>query len=35
MLDARGIIAGLTLFNTKAHIMRAALEAAAFQVTQP
>jgi len=30
-LDARGIIAGLTRFSTKAHIARAALEAAAFQ----
>jgi glycerol kinase len=32
--DARGLIAGLTLYNTKAHIVRAALEAAAFQVTE-
>ena len=30
--DARGLIVGLTGFNTKAHIVRAALEAAAFQV---
>lgn len=29
--DARGIIAGLTRFSTKAHIARAALEAAAYQ----
>ncbi|MBY6241085.1 glycerol kinase GlpK [Methylosinus sp. Sm6] len=29
--DARGLIAGLTRFSTKAHIARAALEAAAFQ----
>ena len=32
--DARGIIAGLTGFNTKAHITRAALEAAAFQTNE-
>ena len=32
--DARGLIAGLTLYNTKAHVVRAALEAAAFQVTE-
>jgi glycerol kinase len=32
--DARGIIAGLTAFNTRAHIVRAALEAAAFQTTE-
>ena len=31
--DARGLIVGLTGFNTKAHIVRAALEAAAFQVS--
>jgi hypothetical protein len=30
--DARGLIVGLTGFNTKAHIVRAALEASAFQV---
>ena len=30
--DARGVIAGLTRFSTKAHIARAALEATAFQV---
>jgi glycerol kinase len=29
--DARGLIAGLTRFSTKAHVARAALEAAAFQ----
>ena len=32
--DARGVIAGLTLFSTKAHIARAALEAAAFQTRE-
>lgn len=32
--DARGIIAGLTAYNTKAHIVRAALEASAFQTTE-
>jgi glycerol kinase len=30
--DARGVIAGLTRFATKAHIARAALEAVAYQV---
>ena len=30
--DARGLIVGLTLYNTKAHVVRAAIEAAAFQV---
>ena len=30
--DARGILAGLTRYTTKAHIARAALEATAFQV---
>src|SRR4029077_7053644 len=30
--DARGVIAGLTRYATKAHIARAALEATAFQV---
>jgi glycerol kinase len=30
--DARGVIAGLTRFSTKAHVARAALEATAFQV---
>src|SRR4029077_9111759 len=30
--DARGVIAGLTRFSTKAHIARAALEATAYQV---
>lgn len=29
--DARGIIAGLTAYNTRQHIVRAALEATAFQ----
>ncbi|MFM5892888.1 MAG: FGGY-family carbohydrate kinase, partial [Novosphingobium sp.] len=32
--SARGIIAGLTRFATKAHIARAALEAVAFQVRE-
>jgi glycerol kinase len=32
--DARGIIAGLTAYNTKAHIVRAALEASAFQTIE-
>jgi hypothetical protein len=32
--DARGIIVGLTAYNTKAHITRAALEAAAFQTNE-
>ena len=32
--DARGIIAGLTAYNNKYHIIRAALEAAAFQTSQ-
>eukprot|EP01038_Epipyxis_sp_PR26KG_P005381 gene5381-7460_t len=31
--DACGIIVGLSAFHTKAHIIRAAIEAAAFQVT--
>ena len=30
--DARGVIAGLTRYATKAHIARAALEATAYQV---
>ncbi len=30
--DARGVIAGLTRFSTRAHIARAALEATAYQV---
>jgi glycerol kinase len=30
--DARGVIAGLTRFATKAHVARAALEATAYQV---
>jgi glycerol kinase len=32
--DARGLIVGLTAYNTKAHITRAALEAAAFQTNE-
>ena len=32
--DARGVIAGLTRFATKAHIARAALEATAYQVLE-
>jgi glycerol kinase len=32
--DARGVIAGLTRFNTKAHLARAALEATAFQTAE-
>lgn len=32
--DARATIAGLTAYNTKAHIVRAALEASAFQVEE-
>lgn len=32
--DARGIIAGLTRFSSKAHIARAALEAAAYQTRE-
>lgn len=32
--DARGIICGLTAFNTKAHVIRAALEAVAFQTKE-
>jgi glycerol kinase len=32
--DARGIIAGLTRFSNKAHIARAALEAAAYQTRE-
>jgi glycerol kinase len=32
--DARGVIAGLTRYSTKAHIARAALEAAAFQTRE-
>ena len=31
--DARGVIVGMTAFNTKAHLTRAALESAAFQVS--
>ena len=33
--DARGVIAGLTRYATKAHIARAALEATAYQVLRP
>jgi glycerol kinase len=32
--DARAVIAGLTAYNTKAHIVRAALESSAFQVKE-
>lgn len=32
--DARGVIVGLTAYNTKAHLCRAALESAAFQVKE-
>ena len=32
--DARGIIAGLTRYSTKAHIARAAIEATAYQVVE-
>ena len=32
--DARGVIAGLTAYNTKAHIVRAALESSAFQTIE-
>jgi glycerol kinase len=32
--DARGVIAGLTRYSTKAHIARASLEAAAFQTRE-
>lgn len=32
--DARGLIAGLTAYNTKAHIVRAALEASAYQLIE-
>ena len=32
--DARGVIAGLTAYNTKAHVVRAALEASAFQTVE-
>lgn len=30
--DARGLVCGLTAYNTKAHLARAVLEATAFQV---
>eukprot|EP00605_Chrysophyceae_sp_TOSAG23-4_P002114 GSChrysophyteH1.ASY1.ANO1.2340.1 assembled CDS len=32
--EARGVITGLTAYNTRAHITRAALEAAAFQTNE-
>jgi glycerol kinase len=32
--DARGLIIGLTAFNTRAHLIRAALEASAFQARE-
>lgn len=32
--DARGVIVGLTRFNTKAHLARAALEAVAYQTRE-
>ncbi len=32
--DARGTIVGLTAYNNKAHIVRAALEATAFQIRE-
>lgn len=32
--DARGVIVGMTAFNNKSHIVRAALESAAFQVRE-
>ncbi len=32
--EARGLIVGLTAYNTRAHVTRAALEAAAFQVNE-
>jgi glycerol kinase len=33
--DARGVMVGMTAFNNKNHLARAALEAAAFQVPIP
>lgn len=33
--DARGLLCGLTAYNTKAHIARAVLESTAFQVWSP
>lgn len=30
--DARGLMCGLTAYNTKAHVARAVLESTAFQV---
>ena len=32
--DARGVICGLTAFNSKAHVVRAGLEASAFQAQE-
>lgn len=32
--DARGLIVGLTAFNTRAHLVRAALEASTFQARE-
>lgn len=32
--DARGLVVGLTAFNTRAHLVRAALEASAFQARE-
>lgn len=32
--DARGVIVGLTAYNNKSHIVRAALEATAFQIRE-
>lgn len=31
--DARGLMCGLTAYNTKAHVVRAVLESTAFQVS--
>ncbi|CAM9092691.1 unnamed protein product [Chrysoparadoxa australica] len=33
-MDARGVICGLTAYNTKGHLARAVLEATVFQVTE-
>lgn len=32
--DARGTIVGMTAYNTRSHIVRAALEATAFQIDE-
>lgn len=32
--DARGLMCGLTAYNTKAHVVRAVLESTAFQVSK-